>query len=82
MPYRVCSKTVQQFMFWEQDRQRRSVTAYMQRERTGLYRSCNESFMFQSGRSAMLYVILESMCHTNYPTFHLQAETTQHVQQF
>ena len=31
MPYRVCSKIVQQFMFWEQERQRRSVTVYMQR---------------------------------------------------
>ena len=31
MQYRVCSKTVQQFMFWEQERER-SVTVYMQRE--------------------------------------------------
>ena len=68
MPNRVWSKTVQQFMFWEQERHRRSVTVYMQRERTdtpGLYRSCTASYMFQSGRSAMLYVILESMYHTN-----------------
>ena len=31
MPHRVCSNTMQQFMFWEEDEQRRSVRVYMQR---------------------------------------------------